>query len=74
MYFPLYLATLTAMLSLGIYFVYLFVTVHSMRMMFRGVPLWQWPFWVRAVSRFGGFAEYVIVHSPEIETGEKDRY
>jgi hypothetical protein len=45
-----------------------------MRMMFRGVPLWQWPFWVRAVSRFGGFTDYMIVHSPEIETGEKDRY
>lgn len=70
----MYLATLTALLSIAIYFLYLFVTVHSLRMMFRGVPLWQWPFWVRALTRFGFFTDYMVIHTPEIEIGDKDRY
>lgn len=73
-YYPMYLATLTALLSFAIYFLYLFVTVHSLRMMFRGVPLWQWPFWVRALSRFGFFTDYMVIHTPEIDIGDKDRY
>ena len=57
-YYPMYLATLTYILSMCLYFVYMFVTIHALRMRFRGLPKWQWPLWMRAVIRFGRFDQY----------------
>ena len=59
-HYPLYLCSLTAFLGLLGYFLHLFLMVHLLHLRFQLRPLWLWPYWLSALSRFSLFKDFKV--------------
>jgi hypothetical protein len=54
------MCSLTAFLGLLGYFLHLFLMVHLLHLRFQLRPLWLWPYWLSALSRFSLFKDFKV--------------
>ena len=70
-HYPLYLCSLTALLGLVGYFLHLFLMVHLLHLRFKVRPLWLWPYWLSALSRFSLFKDFRVTYRHGTKKGRK---
>ena len=65
------MCSLTAFLGLLGYFLHLFLMVHLLHLRFKLRPLWLWPYWLSALSRFSLFKDFKVSYRRGTRRGRR---